>query len=128
MKGSYGRTLAIRGYCHKMHVKGRFALTTTKAQAVPNYKSNDDTMEGFPQFRVLVCVSINIYILETRVTSLIWLKERVERPFIRRCSNWLLTGEPFTSTNGERLSAGAQLSSQAPERKLSQRGDIKKTS
>lgn len=72
--------------------------------------------------RALACARINIYILETRVTSLIWLKERVERPFIPPCSNRLLTEEPFTSTNGECLSAGAcsprcPLKETSPERR-----------
>lgn len=59
--------------------------------------------------RVLSCTRTNIYMLETRVTSLIWLKKREERPFIPPCFNWLLPEEPFTSTNGESLSPGARL-------------------
>lgn len=72
--------------------------------------------------RVLLCAQINIYILKTRVTSLICLKRCVERPFIPPCFNRLLTEEPFTSTNGEWVSNWGLFASQAPERNFA-RGD-----
>lgn len=103
----------------KLHCKERFSRWRRKLRQFPI-----TTMTPAEDFytRALACARINIYILETRVTSLIWLKECVERPFIPPCSNRLLTEEPFTSTNGECLSAGAcsprcPLKETSPERR-----------
>lgn len=71
------------------------------------------------------CCARPVYVLETRVTSLIWLKERVERPFIlpalTSCSQKshlapLMGSEPFT----------APCSSQTAERSFASKETLRK--
>lgn len=116
---THHKTAFMQDYCDKMHCKEGFPRRRRELRQFPI-----TTMTPAEDFytRALACARINICILETRVTSLIWLKECVERPFIPPCSNRLLTEEPFTFTNGECLSAGAcsprcPLKETSPERR-----------